>query len=277
MAPEPSLPSFERPPLNEVVLSVQFDPLFQLHPALLGLFWGTIKDQFPNVQSQPAIDPVIERVGVSGAVSTMPIFFQGNPAPRLWFLNTTGNELIQVQQDRFLRNWRQIADSDQYPRYEEHIRPRFCDDYGRFLAFLRAERVAEPAPNQCEVTYVNVIQSLQASDTHADLEKVLRSCQTDIAGVDGLIFEDGRFLLRYQIMDGQSFVGRLHISVEPQLKRSDGSPIILLSLTARGRPLGEGIQGVLDFFDLGRRMIVKTFAAITTNEMQSVWGRTDVR
>ena len=278
MALEPSLPSFERPPLNEVVLSVQFDPLPQLNPALLGLFWGTIRHQFPNVQTQPAIDPVIERVGVPMMTGVMPMLVQGYPPPRLWFLNSTGNELIQVQQDRFLRNWRQIGDSDQYPRYEAHIRPRFCEDYERFLAFLKTERVPDPVPNQCEVLYVNVIQTSDATKTHADLARVLRLCQTDITGVDGLAFEDGRLHLRHQILDkDRSFVGRFHTAVDPQLKRSDGSPIISISFTARGRPLGEGFQGLLNFFDLGRQMIVNAFAAITTSEMQSVWGRMDVR
>jgi hypothetical protein len=84
--------------------------------------------------------------------------------------------------------------------------------------------------------------------------------------------------LKYRIVtsDG-TFQGRLHIAIEPRFKKSDNSPVIALTLTARGQPLGTGEAGILGFFDLARRLIVNTFAAITTPEMQSVWGRRDVR
>ena len=46
----------------------------------------------------------------------------------------------------------------------------------------------------------------------------------------------------------------------------------LFHLTARGQ-IGESFE----FFDLGRRWIVKSFAALTTPEMHKVWIRKDNR
>lgn len=278
MGSESGLPSFERPPLHEVVLSVQFEALPQLNAAALGLLWGDFREDFPQVQCQPPLDPVVERVGVVAVAQVAPVFVEGYPPPRFWLLSSDGDEMLQVQHDRFIRNWRQVRDSDQYPRYERHIRPRFCEDYRRFLTFLEREGMPHCAPNQCEVTYVNMIHSGEGWETHADLAKVLRLCNTEIEGMDGLRFEDARLALRHQIVGASgAFLGRLHTTVEPRFKKSDNSPVIGLTLTARGQPAGAGFDGVVEFFDLAHGMIVNAFAAITTSEMHSVWRRTDVR
>jgi hypothetical protein len=68
-------------------------------------------------------------------------------------------------------------------------------------------------------------------------------------------------------------VGRLHIAAEPAFRRSDSSPIVVLTLTARGRPLGVGLDGVLAFLDLGHEWIVRAFDSVTTSKMHRIWGR----
>ena len=71
---------------------------------------------------------------------------------------------------------------------------------------------------------------------------------------------------------GQSFA-RLHLSIQSVYRLPDEVPMFLLSLTVRGAPLGDGLPGVLSFFDCGREWIVKTFATVTTSEMHKVWER----
>jgi hypothetical protein len=63
------------------------------------------------------------------------------------------------------------------------------------------------------------------------------------------------------------------VSLDPVFHIKDGTPRLRLSLTARGRPQQEGTAGVLQFLDLGREYVVRTFAAITTSEMHEVWRR----
>jgi hypothetical protein len=81
---------------------------------------------------------------------------------------------------------------------------------------------------------------------------------------------------RYVIPDENGApLGRLHIRTKSGFQVSGGQPIIVLELTARGQPLGEGINGVLPFLDVGREWIVRGFASITTPEMHELWERTD--
>jgi hypothetical protein len=49
--------------------------------------------------------------------------FEVPPIPRLSFANEQGNEMIQVQNDRFIKNWRKEGDGEQYPHYEKPFGP----------------------------------------------------------------------------------------------------------------------------------------------------------
>jgi len=82
--------------------------------------------------------------------------------------------------------------------------------------------------------------------------------------------QDVAFRARFPISDPvNGFFGRLHtVTVQPAKRISDGQPMFLFELTARGL-IGEGS----DFFDIGRKWIVRSFAELTTPAMHEVWGR----
>src|SRR3990172_7966619 len=138
-----SLPEFDRPPVGEVALSVQFSRLTGFQVAHFGLFWATNRDRFPSTQSHPAIDPVVEQFEgpVSGKPSVRFELAQELMPPRAWFLSREGDELIQVQHDRFVFNWRKTKPSDRYPRYP-HVRRRFVDEFQRFERFVGEQGLA---------------------------------------------------------------------------------------------------------------------------------------
>lgn len=100
------LPEFNKPPVTEVVLGVQFGQLESLHTPQLGYIWRSYRDRFPQAEEPPPLEPSVEqfgartgrRQGVRLVLSPIP------PRPRLWFLNEDETELVQVQQDRFVRN-----------------------------------------------------------------------------------------------------------------------------------------------------------------------------
>jgi len=112
------LPDFENPPLVEVALSVQFEPIEQMRTPQIGFLWAEFRDRFPVTQEHPPVDPVIERFGIArtGAPEVRLQMLESPPLPRVWFVNPTGTELIQVQNDRFIHNWRKVDDGDKYPR-----------------------------------------------------------------------------------------------------------------------------------------------------------------
>ena len=56
---------------------------------------------------------------------------------RRWFIHKSETRLLQVQNDRFIHNWRKVGPADEYPHYET-IRPIFLTEWTRFYGFLEA-------------------------------------------------------------------------------------------------------------------------------------------
>jgi uncharacterized protein (TIGR04255 family) len=269
-------PEYELPPVIEVVLSVQFEPLTELRTPQFGLLWSKFRSDFPRIEEHPPIAPVIEtfdvppreRFGMHLEMSEIPLL------PRMWFLNTAGTELIQVQRDRFIHNWRKTDHGQTYPRYE-YIRERFKSELSVFTSFLASEGVKEFSINQIEVTYINHIVAGDVWKAHSELHKVISPWTATYS--DGFLtnIEDGNFLMRYPITDeAQVPIGRLNVELVSAYRKNDQLPIFVLSLTARGKPHGEGFDGAFSFLDIGREWIVRGFTSITTQEMHKVWRRT---
>jgi uncharacterized protein (TIGR04255 family) len=262
------LPDFHNPPVVETVLSVQFDPLPLLQTAHLGLLWNEYRGTFARSEDRPPLDPVVEQFPESPAARVGLKFqaLEDFPAPRIWFINDRGSEMIQVQNDRFIKNWRKEAEGAQYPHYDETIRPNFDRDYAIFLAFLEKNRLGAPRVSQCEVTYVNHILAGQGWERYGDLEKIFTFWRPPDLFLP-VPAEDLRLHARFVIPgeDGKP-IGRLHVDVQPAVRTSDNRPMYVLHLTARGQ-VGAGV----DFFDIGREWIVTTFKRLTTGSMHNIW------
>ena len=62
-----NLPDFAKPPLAEVALSVQFEPLEKMRTPQIGLLWNDFRQRFPDTEEHPPLDSVIERFGIPRA------------------------------------------------------------------------------------------------------------------------------------------------------------------------------------------------------------------
>ena len=270
------LPEFDNPPVSEVVLGVQFDKLGSLRTPQLGYIWHAFRDRFPKTEEQPPLEPVFEQFGpkpggrpaVRLELSPIP------PRPRLWLLNESGSELLQVQQDRFVRNWRKGEGAEEYPRYTA-LRESFRKDFEVFSGMVEKEQWGTVEPNQCEVTYVNIIPAGDGWQDHGDLGEVLTVFKAHYSDDQLEKPEEASVSFQYVLKDAEGGpVGRLHVAANPVLRVSDNRAAIRLTLTARGKPEGDGAEGVMGFLDRGHEAIVRGFASITTEEMHKVWKRT---
>jgi uncharacterized protein (TIGR04255 family) len=262
------LPDFDDPPVVETVLSVQFEPLPLVQTAHLGLLWDEYRPLFPKTEEGPALEPVIEQFPENPAARVGLRFraLESYPVPRIWFTNEMGNEMIQVQNDRFIKNWRKGGERDQYPHYDQTIRPHFDRDFGTFLAFLEKNELGTPRVNQCEVTYVNHILAGQGWDRFGEVDKLFTFWRSGDLVPPGPP-EDLRLHVRFVIRDEEGIpVGRLHVDIQPAVRTSDNHPMYVLHLTARGQ-IGDGVR----FFNTGREWIVATFERLTTISMHQIW------
>jgi uncharacterized protein (TIGR04255 family) len=262
----------------EVALSLQFDPLERLQIRELGMLADAWRDRFPHFEQHPTLEPQYERFGASprDGRGVRIELVQQLPQPRCWLLNDARTELVQIQNDRFIRNWRRSDDSQIYPRYE-YVCEEFHKDIDRFQAFLAANKLGEIEVNQVEITYINHIVRDGVWSSFGDLAEVLTlfECRYEEEFLPDI--EEAGMRVRYVIPDDDGKpIGRLHIQADPGRRSSDNEPVFVLRLTARGRPEGDGIPGALAFMQRGHDWIVNGFAAITTKKMQTgPWGRRD--
>ncbi len=260
-------PSFENPPVIETVLSVQFEALQAFSTVHFGLFWEKVRNRFPETKDHPALPPTIERQQDSTLAARIRFEAMDSFTPqRLWLLNKKNTEMVQLQNDRFIKNWR-CTDGNKYPRYAASIKPAFESDYAEFIRFVADQGLGEIKINQCEVTYVNHIV---AGEGWNDLDEVAKIFsiwkQAEIVEFPGQA-EDYAWRSRYPIFDSKNeWVGRLHADIQPALSINDNKPMYVMTLTARGMCGND-----FDFFDIGHEAIVKSFKNLTTPNMWKIW------
>jgi uncharacterized protein (TIGR04255 family) len=179
-------------------------------------------------------------------------------------------QLIQLQHDRFVHNWRKVTGTETYPRYPA-VREELHQQWTRFCDFLRDEKLERPKINQCEVTYVNHFEYGQGWKGYGELDRVIEALATPKP--------KNRFLpdpervgmqVTYRL---ENDAGRLHVSFEPVIRARDGQEVLQMNLTARGAPRASDDDAALAWLDLGRKWVVRGFADFTTETMHKVWGR----
>lgn len=258
------LPSFDRPPVVEVVMGVQFQPL-QLLPPYFGLFWETVRSTYPACTENPPIEPQIEDFTRPGALQDLKLqLTKVPPLPRVFFVESSGNWLIQLQRDRFLHNWRCVSDEHEYPRYPA-VRERFFAQWSNFRRFVSEhEELGEVKVNQLEITYLNRIRPWTDD---ADLGQVFPDFQWRKG--DRLLAkpESCNISCAFASDDKRS---RLRATIRPGIHKEKGK-ILLFDLTVRGLPQKDDLEA---WFDEGRRWIVTAFTDLTSHKWHETWGRT---
>jgi uncharacterized protein (TIGR04255 family) len=266
------LPDFGRPPLIEVALSVQFEPLSNFQPPHMGLLWSRFRDRFPQMEVHPPLPSIKEDFMRRKARKlTIEVELSGADADfRYWFLNEKSTELIQVQRDRFAHNWRKVDTEGEYPRFET-IRDRFREELKEFECFISDEQLGTLQPDQCEITYVNHIAPNQTWASHADIGDVFSFWRADHD--EFLRGPEAEHLAMQYLLPNPDPVGRLHVTIDSAFSAEDESPVFVMNLVARGAPL-EGDEGVIRFLELGRDWIVRGFTSLTSETMHRIWERT---
>ena len=266
----PPLPRFNRPPVVETVLGVQFHPISKMGNAHLGVFWKSLPGDWPHVSDVSLLGHVQERFGEDrwmpgGSVLRL----TQDTTSRLWIRNHPRNHLVQVQNDRLLYNWLADRDKNQYPSYVE-VRQQFDDIWGAFLRFLEAEQLGPPQLDQWEVTYVNHIPKGGVWQTPEDIPRLLEGLLAPQIGGDWGTFESVGGSSTFVIADN---LGRLHI--EFQHARPETQEQIVLKLTARG-PIDKRTD-MNAGLNLGHQTIVRAFADITAEYAHGTdfWDRID--
>jgi uncharacterized protein (TIGR04255 family) len=259
--------------VREVGVAAMLDGL-DLNSAHLGVVWSRLRDQYPHVEEYPPAENEIERFDqLVPAVAEIKLT-SGLPVPRLFMLDESRSNVVQLQSDRIGFNWRKQADDVEYPRFG-HVRDSFESAFDTITA-TASSMPHKPLPEayQCEVVYLNEVPAhLASSAMHGDPDPVIRMWKPLEEGLPGPA-EDVKLVTRHRLTpDDRTQGARLIVSLEPVVRVDSQLPVYLLSLTVRGAPAAGGIDAILGFLDLGHETIVRAFAGLTTADMHDEWGR----
>lgn len=149
MSPRPHARwSLTRPPIDEVICGIVFEPIAAIDTLELGAYRDERKQVYPRKQLMP---PLIE----PGNVLLGPV------PGRLWLLSEDDTLVVQVQHDRFYLNWR--ARAGEYPRFGTHggkpgLAAKFVEELGHFREFLQRRIGAVLSPVRLEVAKVDILK-----------------------------------------------------------------------------------------------------------------------
>jgi uncharacterized protein (TIGR04255 family) len=270
-------PKFDQPPVVETALSVQFGHLPGYSTAHAGWFWKEYLEKleepsrkWSQAADAPRIEDQFERFGAEDI--WIPPFnmrlMNVAQSQRSQFIRSDGERMIQLQDSRFILNWRKQSPSSQYPSYELLL-PEFRSMLRAFEAFSVEAGFGSPAYNQWEIVYVDQIKKGDMWESARDLGKIFPGLSIPpvsnrwiVPTGDETVSGDWRFSLAEKR-------GRMYISMRQLRLLPSNEEILNLTCTARGAVTATETweQG----FEIGHEVLGETFFAITSPEAHAHW------
>lgn len=268
-----SLPHFENPPVVEAVIGVQYGPINVFSNAHAGWFWKSfLGPKWDIVTEVPRLDDVFERFGEERIFALQPAFMirpAGAEGDRTQITSSGSSRMIQVQNTRFILNWKTNQTDHKYPSFET-LKSEFFANLSKFRDFTSASGSQEMEMNQWEVVYVNHIPRGELWNSISEWPQVVNFFGSPASTSDGI--ECDAFGGQWSLALPEQR-GRLHVSLQHgRVQNAQDGEVMVLQMTARG-----GIKAgdeLADCLEIGHAAIVKSFANITTKFAHQHWKRT---
>lgn len=244
------------PPIVEVVITLQFEPLVGLTAVDIAELFQRYGDAYRTVQHVPSLMPLtLDDTGPA---------FQFEPAsaelPRTWFVSEDLRYVLQFQADRFSVNWRRLGpeQSLEYPRYAA-VLERFRNHFAVFAAWADERFSAAPKLTIGELAFVNAVP-MMTDEGHIRLSRIF----TFIAPSNQRRIRN--FLARWtEVLDEGVINVTAGIGGMP-----DGRPAATLQLAARRTFDGDDLETALIGLDQMRPHLHSAFESAISREF---WGR----
>ena len=252
----PALSDYENPPLTELAVGVLFQSLKGWQTRHVGQFWGEVAKEFPLSEDQT---PIFE---VEGAprfeIRELP------PLRRTFLISQDQNFVIQLQDSRFILNWRRTQPTNVYPRFKAMF-DKFLAHWGRFSDFVVRERLGDLRPTRYELTYVNHIA--QADDSvSATAERYVKIFNWGNLGARFLAPPTGVNVVLTFAMPEELGFAQANLS---QGVRPDGRKALVLVMSCTGSASPK--VSLNDWFGTAHRWLGLAFRELTTDAARTEW------
>ncbi len=254
-------PIFETPPVIETALGVRFPSIGGFNVVHFGQLLNAFGKDYDHFELKPPLGSVMQfSFDAQEATLNIPM--------RCWYVNSDNSQLVQIQSDLLIRNWRATEENREYQHYNA-IKPLFKRDWEIFCSFLEKHGMKRPSVWQCEVTYVNHLVRGREWRSFEDLSKIFPIWRGLKLGPVLQSVEMAAFNTSFKLPDN---AGRIHFNLQPGVTR-EGNEILQLTVTASGKPEGHENDDLYEWLDYGHLAVVNGFVEFTSAEAHKLWGK----
>lgn len=254
---------FSKPPVTELVFDISFRLPRRMQTAHVGAFWSIIRGDFPSASDKAPVPPMQVPPRPGQLVETNIEVSDVPPLRRTWFEDTEKRELIQLQDDRFIYNWRRKGLDDPYLGYDS-IQPLFERRLVALQKFLGEVGLGAMDYVGFELTYVNQIgpmNGLGSVALHAALVDHVRDEARE------------RFLPRPEVVTTVSMYALPEDGGILRVQSQGTATSLRIDLAARTDAAGRDDSYRRKWFDLAHTWIIRGFKDATSPEFHGAhWG-----
>lgn len=262
-------PEFSSPPTVETVLGVQFEPLRGFRSGHYGWFW---RDHlaglgFNSLSDEKPLPNFVEAFGDPKLKLTRQADTLDSTAVRMKARTPDRGRTVQLQPDKLYYSWNRLNNS--LIRYAD-VKPDFLALVGNLNEFVANASLGPVGPNLWEIHYVNQIPQGRLWQEPRDWHRVLPTLfPTADPSVDGVRFATYAGEWHFEI---EPECGRVHVKVAKMVLNQETTPVLYLSLLARGEIGGRGAPDLESGLELGHKSCVQLFMALTSPKAHTEWG-----
>jgi len=263
--------TYERPPVTEVLLGVQFKPMMDFKSLHYGLFWANhlsdlgwvpVADEGILPRVAEAFDkPLLKANQKKGEESAVGV--------RIRMKNGAEDRMLQFQPDKLLLSWVKNEAAGGKPPYDQ-LKNEFSVLFQALTDFIDDHEMNALQPDLWEVKYLNQIPPGQLWNEPSDWPKILPSLfPPDLAMGDGLRFATFEGEWYYEIEPQK---GRVKVRAAKMFVNQKPPAVLYLRVQARGDIGESGMPDWSSGFDLGHGACNRLFNKLTSPDAQKEWG-----
>ena len=250
---------YQSPPIDEIVCGIRFDSIKKLRSGHIGILWQKLRPDFPDIEDHILVHPA-PREDLENPDKL--------PLPRVWFIHKNENDLVQLQRNRFLHNWRKRLPEDEYPGYA-----RVIDNFEKYLsclqAFLVEENLGSLVAQEYELTYIDLIPKGNGWENLRDLGRVFPNLLSLTR--QSIFSTDIRNINWQTVLALPNDLGQLRVALRNGTRVSDNQQFLHVEFNAHSN---QPYQPMRDWFDAAHDAVIELFSTLVSDEIQGkYWGR----
>lgn len=221
-------PVYERPPVVETQLCVQFEPLKRFKSLCYGMLWF---DKLAEAGWQPIDDLApIPRLAERFGEVDLGVARKGDGKEiagiRVKFKNESLDRSLQIQPDKVFYSWLKTTGAKRPRPHFTELKAEFTQQFELLRVFVEETNLGKITPDLWEVRYSNVIPSGELWSNPEDWHRILPHLFTSGVRAEGgvkFVTFDGKWI--YEI---EPELGRVEVRTAKSLVNKKPPPVLSL-------------------------------------------------